>query len=170
VLIVPQSPPLFEAFRAKCFNLLWRGSRDRFTAQKFHLRCDGRANTLTLISDTDGTMFGGFTPVKWGSSAPGEENGHDRGDDSLRSFLVTLRNPHGAPPRRFTLKAEKKQSAIYCHSALCADFGYSGDIYVSNHCNANKDSVTGIGTHWSNCAYANDTASGTSSLARGSSQ
>jgi archaellum component FlaC len=61
-LIVPQFPPLFEEFRAKRFNLLWRGSRDGFTAQEFHRRCDGRANTLTLISDTDGNVFGGFTP------------------------------------------------------------------------------------------------------------
>jgi hypothetical protein len=80
-LIVSDFPPLFEEFRAKRFNLLWRGSRDRFTAQEFHRRCDGRATTLTLISDTKGNIFGGFTPVKWESSAPGEE-GHRKGDDS----------------------------------------------------------------------------------------
>jgi hypothetical protein len=33
-LIVSDFPPLFEEFRGKCFNLLWRGSRDGFTAQK----------------------------------------------------------------------------------------------------------------------------------------
>jgi hypothetical protein len=38
---------MFEEFRAKRFNLLWRGGRDGFTAQEVHLRCDGRANTLT---------------------------------------------------------------------------------------------------------------------------
>jgi hypothetical protein len=63
-LIVPQCPPLFEEFRAKRFNLLWRGSRDGFTTKEFHRRCDGRANILTLIDDTDGNAFGGFTPVK----------------------------------------------------------------------------------------------------------
>jgi hypothetical protein len=55
---------LFGEFRAKRFHLLWRGSRDAFTGQEFHLRCDGRANTLVLISNTDGNVFGGFTPVK----------------------------------------------------------------------------------------------------------
>jgi hypothetical protein len=64
-LIVSGCPPPSEEFRAHRFNLLWRGSRDGFTAQEFHLRCDGRANTLTLIEDTDGNVFGGFTPVKW---------------------------------------------------------------------------------------------------------
>jgi hypothetical protein len=91
-LIVSDFPPLFEEFRAKCFNLLWRGSRDGFTSQEFHLLCDGRANTLTLISDTDGNVFCGF-----------------KDDDSLRSLLFTLRNPDGVPPLTFALKTEKKQ-------------------------------------------------------------
>jgi hypothetical protein len=55
-VIVPQCPPLFEEFRAKRFNLLWRGSRDGFGAKEFHHHCDGRANTLTLIVDTYGDV------------------------------------------------------------------------------------------------------------------
>jgi hypothetical protein len=159
-LIVSEFPPLFEAFGAKRFNLLWRGSRDGFTAHEFHLRCDGRANTLTLIADTDGNVFGGFTPVKWESSAPGEWNGHDKCDDSLRSFPFTLKNPDGVPPRRFALKAEKKQEAINSDSAFCAVFGggNSSDIVVFDNCNANRDSYTLIGTNWSDRVYANDTA------------
>jgi hypothetical protein len=44
----------------------------------------------------------GLTAVKW------ENNCGYKGDDSLRSFLFTLRNPHGVPPRKFALKAEEK--------------------------------------------------------------
>jgi hypothetical protein len=43
--------------------LQWRGSRDGFGAIDVHKRCDGRANTLTLILDTGGNVFGGFTPL-----------------------------------------------------------------------------------------------------------
>jgi hypothetical protein len=155
-LIVSDFPPLFEDFRGKRFSLLWRGSRDGFSAREFHLRCDGRANTLTVIADTDGNVFGGFTPVKWESSAPGEECGHYKGDDSGRSFLFTLRNPHGVPPRKFALKAEKKEHGICVYSADCAVFGW--DIVVSDSCNANRDSLTCIGTRWRDRVYANDTA------------
>jgi hypothetical protein len=35
-LIASDFPPLFEAFRAKHFKLLWRGSRDSLTADEFH--------------------------------------------------------------------------------------------------------------------------------------
>jgi hypothetical protein len=133
--------------------MLWRGSRDGFTAQEFHLRCDGRANTLTIIADTKRDIFGAFMPVKWESPASGKH----KGDDSLLSFLFTLRNPHGVPPRKFALKEEKKHFANYCDSAYCAVFGET-DIYVSNNCNANRGSCTRIGTRWSDYAYANDTA------------
>jgi hypothetical protein len=161
-LIVSEYPPLFEEFRAKRFNLLWRDSRDGFTAQEFHLRCDSRANTLTLISDTDGNVFGGFTPVKWEPHIYGTV----KGDNSLRSFLFTLRNPHGVPPRKFALKAEMNQYAIHCHPGHYAKFGYSAycpsfgftDIHVSDNCNTNRNSHTKIGTLYSDSAYANDTA------------
>jgi hypothetical protein len=133
-LIVSDFPPLFEEFRAKHFNLLWRGSRDGFTALEFHHRCDGRANSLALISDTKRNIFGGFTPVKW-ESVKGDGDGMNcyKGDDSLRSFLFTLRNPRGVPPRKFALRAESKQFAIDCTSERGPVFG--GCICVDENCN-----------------------------------
>jgi hypothetical protein len=153
-LIVSEFPPLLEEFHVKRFNLLWRGSRNGFTAREFHGRCDGHANTLTLVLDRNGNIFGGFTPVKWESGW-----GKWKGDDSLRSFLFTLRNPHGVPPRKFALRETKKKYAIYCKSE-CFAFGgggYGCDIHISDNCNANKNSYTRIGTRWSDRTYANDT-------------
>jgi hypothetical protein len=135
-LIFVEYPPLFDEFRAKRFKLLWRGSRDGFGAREFHRRCDGRANTLTLIEDTKGNVFGGFTAVEWEFSP----FGHFPGDDNLRSFLFTLRNPRGVPPRKFALRVEKKQYAIWCESGYGPIFGDSC-IQVSNNCN-NTDSHT----------------------------
>jgi hypothetical protein len=148
-------PPLFEEFRTKRWVLLWRGSRDGFTAREFHRLCNGHANTLTLILDTDENVFGGFTPVKWESPIP---YGHCKGDDSLRSFLFTLRNPHGVPPRRFVLREEKKKKAIWCKSERCPGFGNGCDICVYDNCNANKANYTHIGTLWDcDSTYMNDT-------------
>jgi hypothetical protein len=172
-LIISEFVALFEAFRAKRFKLLWRGSGDGFTASEFHRRCNGCANTLTLIVDTDGNVFGGFTPVKWESSVAGEwemvwnmipalerqrrpATPFNKDANSLGSFLFTLRNSHGVSPRKFALKAEKKQWAINCFSDLGPVF--YGCIGVYDNCNANRDSHTRFGTRWSNCTYANDTA------------
>jgi hypothetical protein len=133
----------------KRWTVLWRGSRDGFTAKEFHRRCDGHANTLTLILDTDGNVFGGFTPVKW------QTRGGSKGDDSLRSFLFTLKNPHGVPPRKFALKADKKQYAIDCRSTEGPDFG-SNDMVVLDNCNMRSCSYT----HGDGCdrRYERDTA------------
>jgi hypothetical protein len=109
---------LFEEFKKKQLILLWRGSHDGFSAFDFRGRCDGYPNTLTVILDTKGNVFGGFTPVEW------ESKTRDKADPSLKSFLFTLMNPQNVPARRFALKAEKKKHAIYCfsnrgpHSAL----------------------------------------------------
>ncbi len=41
-------------FENKAFSMLWRGSRDGFDAAAFHRLCDGKANTVTVINNTNG--------------------------------------------------------------------------------------------------------------------
>jgi hypothetical protein len=157
-LIVTDYPPLFEEFWTKRWLLLWRGNRDGFTARRFHHLCNEHANTLTLILDPDGNVFGGFTPVEWESSAPGEKYGHAKGDDSLRSFLFTLTNLHGVPPQKFALRKERKKYAIYCTSTRCT--GFCKGIAALDNCNTNRDSWTWIGTRYDDYSYVNDTRFG----------
>jgi hypothetical protein len=123
--IVPGFPKLFEEFRTKAFTLLWRGSRDGFGAPEFHRLCDGHASTLTVILDTDGNMFGGFTPLAWESRRPKaiwDDTNCQKADPNLKTFLFTLTNPHNFPARRFPLKAEQMHMAIYCTHDRGPDF------------------------------------------------
>jgi hypothetical protein len=168
-LIVADFPALFAEFRGKRFTLLWRGSRDGFGARDFHRRCDGHAPTLTLIQDTAGNAFGGFTPVKWesrqydkqASQALGRSN-CCKADPSLKSFLFTLKNPHNLPARKFALKTQQKNEAIACNSSWGPCFG---DIGVYDNCNANTSSYTDLGDR---CRYANDTGLDGETLLTGS--
>jgi hypothetical protein len=96
--IITNFPKIFAEFRQRRFSLLWRGSRDGFGSTEFHRRRDGHANTLTVILDTKGNIFGGFTPLEWESRASWPFN---KGDDSLKSFLFTLKNPHNMTARKF---------------------------------------------------------------------
>jgi hypothetical protein len=118
-----------------------------------HRRCDGHANTLTVILDTKGNIFGGFTPVEWESPVwngkDGDMSNCLKADDSQKSFLFTLKNPHNIQARRFALKAEKKHQAIMCNSERCPHFR---DIAVCENCNANTRSYTSLGN-----SYTNDT-------------
>jgi hypothetical protein len=145
--IISRFPAIFAEFRGKRFKLLWRGSRDGFFASQFHRRCDGHSNTLTVILDRRGNIFGGFTPVAWDSIS----NRHSKADHSRKSFLFTLKNPHNIEARRFALRADKGHSAIVCDVARGPCFG-DNDLMVPNDCNANGQSSTWVG--W---GYANDT-------------
>jgi hypothetical protein len=140
--IVADFPKLFEEFKKKKFTLLWRGSRDGFSSGDFHSRCDGHPNTLTVILDTNGNIFGGFTPVEWES----ETWNKGKADPSLKSFIFTLKNPHNVPARRFALKPEKKNMAIVCYRGAVSNFG---DICVSEN--------YGTYTSWFGDTYTNDT-------------
>jgi hypothetical protein len=80
-----------------------------------------------------------------------------KGDNSLWSFLVTLKNPHGVLAGKFALRAENKQHAIDCDSAYGPVFGF-GCISVCDNNNANTGSWTQIGMRDRECACANDTA------------
>jgi hypothetical protein len=140
--IVPDFPKLFEDLGQK-FTILWRGSRDGFGAREFHRCCDGHPNTLTVILDTDGNIFGGFTPVAWASpkwnGRSGTGDNRSKADPSLKSFLFTLKNPRNIPPRRFALQAKMKDKAIICRSDYGPDFY---DISVWDNCNGDPDSYT----------------------------
>jgi hypothetical protein len=97
-----------------------------------------------VILDTNGNVFGGFTPVELDCSSM------YKADDSLKSFLFTLKNPHNIPARKFALMAEKKGEAIWCNSERGPCFGW--DIVVSDKSNANTRSWTDLST-----VYTNDT-------------
>jgi hypothetical protein len=106
-----------------------------------------------VILDTDGNVFGGFTPLKWDSSRKklfGDDKGFFKADDSLKSFLFTLKNPHNIPARRFALKIEEKWEGIRCDSEWGPCFGR--DIGVSDNRNAWIRTSTFLGF-----VYTNDT-------------
>jgi hypothetical protein len=136
--IVSNFPGIFGEFLGKQLSLLWRGSRDGFKAQDFHRRCDGHPNTLTVVLDTNGNIFGGFTPVKWESRAwTGNWRDIAKADESQKSFIFSLKNPRNFPAKRFALKREARHHAIECASNTGPRFW---DFNISDNCNANNDS------------------------------
>jgi hypothetical protein len=164
--IVSDFPEIFAEFRGKRFSLLWRGGRDGFRTRDFHRRCDGHANTLTVILDTNGNIFGGFTPVKWElrewNGANGSEDNRFKADPSSMSFLFTLKNPHNLPAQRFALN-EKKGKAILCD---CGRGPHFCNIGIFNNCNANAKSFAYFDE--SHDHYTNDTGLDGKTLLTGS--
>jgi hypothetical protein len=73
--------------------------------------------------------------VKW-ESLTGSYDERCKAGPSLKSFLFTLKNPHNFPARKFALKAEAKNFAIFRDFSRGPCFG---GIWVSDHCNANAE-------------------------------
>jgi hypothetical protein len=150
-LIIPSIPSIFDDLDHKTFHLLYRGSRDGFVPKRLHEKVDGHSNTITFVETTKGFIFGAFTPCMWDSSDTW------KCDNSLKSFLFTLKNPHNIAARKFALKAEEKAWAMCCYiNARLAYFGQGGGISLYEGCNVNTTS-NNCGWGRQDATYVNDT-------------
>jgi len=113
----------------KKFKLLWRGTRDGFAASTFHKNCDGKPNTLTIIRDTEGFIFGGYASEPWSSN--------DLTKSDSTAFLFTLKNPINTPR-----KLNKKNAVYYVYHDINYGpfFGIDSDLVVSDQSDLNRKS------------------------------
>ena len=56
----------------KELQLLYRGSKNEFSVEKFHQKCDGKEDTITIVETQFGKVIGGYTPLKWESPQSGQ--------------------------------------------------------------------------------------------------
>jgi hypothetical protein len=76
------------------WELIYKATKDGFTAERFHRCSDGKGPTMTIIqSKNDTYLFGGYAAIPWDSD---NKYKHD-----LCAFLFTLTNPHGIQPTKF---------------------------------------------------------------------
>ncbi|CAI2190097.1 3536_t:CDS:2, partial [Funneliformis geosporum] len=51
------------------FNLLYRGSKDKFSAKSFHKKCDKKDSTIIIAKvKNSNQMVGGYNPLNWGGN------------------------------------------------------------------------------------------------------
>ena len=87
-------------------ELIFRGTKDGMTNTAFHNKCDNKGQTINLIKNDKGNIFGGYASISWTSansiyiSAP-------------ESFLFTLTNIHNTQPTKFPSKNDKKEIKQY---------------------------------------------------------
>jgi hypothetical protein len=62
--IISSIPSIFNILGSKCYQLLYRGSRDGFHSKALHQRIDYHSHTLMIIETTKGFIFGGYFAQK----------------------------------------------------------------------------------------------------------
>jgi hypothetical protein len=119
----------------KELKLLYRASRDGFSASQFHSKCDYIPKTLTIIKVKDQPhIFGGYTEATWEDLGYGEDP---------NAFIFSLVNNDNKPIK---IKINKNnQKAIYCDSYFGPTFGGGHDFYISSDSNTKTSSCSYLG-------------------------
>ena len=116
-------------------NLLFRATRDGFTAQAFHTRCDGKRNTITIIKNNLNHVFGGY--------ASSSQNSSNHSINDPNAFIFSLRRAGVSFRDKFTVK--ETQNALYGGSDCGPIFGGGCDIYILNQSNTTRGSYCNFG-------------------------
>ena len=128
---------IFEWSGYKKMELLFRGTRDGMTNTAFHNKCDNQGQTLTLIKNDKGYIFGGYASISWKNES--NHTFHSAPD----SFLFTLTNIHNTQPTKFPSKNDNKEIRHY--SGYGPAFGYGTDLGINGNISNNGG--------WSNFPY-----------------
>jgi hypothetical protein len=127
----------------KKFVLLYRATRDGFTAKNFHDKVYARGNTITFIKTTDNYVFGGYTTAYWDTA-----NVY-RYDSS--AFIFSLRRSGSSHLITFGIRSTSYYgNAIYGGASYGPTFGNGHDIYVRDRSNIYTGSYTNTGSTYYN--------------------
>jgi hypothetical protein len=125
------------------WKLQYRATRDGFSGENFHSKCDGIANTLTVIKSEHGNIFGGFTEKGWKSTR--------RFVADPKAFIFSLVNKENKP---FKAVCTNSEFAIYCRPSFGPSFGsVFGDITIMASSNANRNSFSYFGSSYKHADY-----------------
>jgi hypothetical protein len=105
--------------------------RDGFEEAQFHLLCDNKGPTLSLIQSPEGFLFGGYSPEDWDSPDKVSYK------TNPATFIFTLINPHSLPPAKYSFYAgDPNAHSTKCSKRYGITFGeqvyWAGDIQVSS--------------------------------------
>ncbi|KAJ4452465.1 hypothetical protein PAPYR_11228 [Paratrimastix pyriformis] len=107
----------------RCNHLLYRATRDGWAPAIFHVKCDGKGPTMTLIQTNTNHIFGGFTSVSWSSPI------YPRPCADRTAFLFSLRRGvdgggDGGPPLRLD-QWQNPDFAVRHDSQYGPSFGFN---------------------------------------------
>jgi hypothetical protein len=134
VIIKPDVVTLFTAWlSSKTFNLklLYRGSKDGYTAEAFHQKCDNTQHTITVVENNNSKILGGYSDQSWDGAG---------WKPSSKSFLFSITDREIYP-----LNMAPHPNAVYANNCYGPTFGGNHDFYIVGNCNINNGSYVCLG-------------------------
>ncbi|OLP95066.1 BTB/POZ domain-containing protein KCTD12 [Symbiodinium microadriaticum] len=106
--------------RQVTLKLLFRASRDGFSMQGCHQKCDGQGPTVVVARSAGGHLFGGYTETAWDCSNTYKA--------CQESFLFRLAGPGNIQPSKHRI-FQNHQNGIHC-KATHLRFGGGADMQI----------------------------------------
>jgi hypothetical protein len=126
------------------FTLVYRASRDGFSTEHFHAKCDNIPKTLSIIKARDnGNVFGGYTECTW------NHNGLKYKQDN-NAFIFSLVNKDNKPIK---MKQTNPASAIFPYSSYHITFGAGHDFKTATNSNTSGESYSELGYTYKHPTY-----------------
>eukprot|EP01084_Bolivina_argentea_P008329 15607_1 len=116
------------------FSLLYRASRDGWTANDFHGKCDNKGKTVALIHTDINNVFGGYASIPWTSK--------DQSIADKNAFLFLIRSSKDYKPQIFNLLPNNENVAVSDFKDMLCEWGSESDISICANCHQNKSSGT----------------------------
>jgi len=113
---------LYEWIGYKKMELIYRGTRDGMTSNIFHNKCDNKGESITLIKNEKGNIFGGYASIPW-------TNANGSYYSAPESFIFTLSNIYNTEPTKFP--STNDQNEVYHYSGYGPIFGGGCDLAVN---------------------------------------
>ncbi|XP_053373899.1 interferon-induced protein 44-like [Mercenaria mercenaria] len=111
----------------KSFTLLYAITRDRCEPKIFHEKCDNQGPTVTVVYNTQGSVYGGYNATTWTTRSSHQD------DCCTDAFLFQLYFNGNPKANKFTLKKGRYQSAIHNDPNWGPTFGhYELKTFTSN--------------------------------------
>ena len=125
---------IFSLFKHKInLRMLYRGSRENFSASKFHLYCDDKGPTIVLCKSKNGFIFGGYASKSW------ESPEKFKSVEAAASFLFSL---------TFRTKHEIYKNplhALYFDKSYGPIFGGGHDLIIYDNASNTHNNYSSFG-------------------------
>ena len=126
------------------WSLLYRASIHGFGSSDFHVKCDRKSPTLTILKakQTD-YIFGGYTDACW--------EGDEIQKFDSNAFIFSLTNKENIPCK---MNSTNNLKSIFCANEAGPSFG-SGEIHITNNSNTNNiyESFSDLGDVYKHLQY-----------------
>jgi len=118
------------------WKLLFRATKDGFSAYNFHTKCNNKGTTVVLVKSQMNHVFGGYTEIPWTSNG-------NYGNDA-NSFIFLLRTSRkGDKPEKFMCK--NTTYSVNHTGSYGPTFGGGHDFYLCDNCNVQNSSYSNYG-------------------------